>query len=204
MKFGLECTRICGAIFAGTLALSGCVSTATGALGDAAALSMGLQQNSNAFPLATLVPAGEALPIDGVWQLGDLNKRVEMDRGRMVALDPWTFMLTKKVLPGTVLIRDIRETGPGQYQGFDLAWEKPVTFSETGSGRVGVRVQTFPLPVSYELIPTAGSQPYPSTTPPAGGAPVTQPPTPESGDRNLDDCDLVDINPETGQLYCID
>ena len=189
----------CAAILAGAMTLSGCVSTAISPIGDLAAGSMGLQQNSNAFPIATMVPASEALPIDGVWQLGDLNKRVEMDRGRMVAIDPWTFLFTKKVLPGSVLIRDIRQTAPGQYQGFDLAWGKPVTFSETVTGTIGVRVQTFPLPVSYDLLPISGPQPRPIDAPP-----IDSEPDPETDDGNLDDCNLVDIDPDTGQLYCIE
>lgn len=72
------------------------------------------------LPTANEVTPGKRMALDGEYRISTLNKRVLMERGRVIALEGWKHMFLWDVEPGMVVIRDIRHVGGGRFTGRDL------------------------------------------------------------------------------------
>lgn len=132
------------------------------------------------------------LPIDGVWRVNTINKKIRIEQGRAFALDPWRHLFVMQVSPGMVVLQDFRRTGPGVYAAEDLPMAGPATLTLNREGHLDVSVQGPLGPVQYRLIrldaqyPDALSHelsamtgtPAPPVAPPAFAPPPAAPVSP--------------------------
>jgi len=185
--------RVCAGIAAISLfASAGCAGTeaiAAGAMGDAFAAAAGIPQMDAFLEYETQVPPTEALPIDGDYTISTLGKRIRIDRGRGYALDPWTHAMTLKIRPNMVVSKDFRKISATEYTSQDLPLLGTATMTVQPDGRIAVNVASIP-PYSYVLIPVEGS------TAPAAGR--DEPTVVDA------DCQNLDIDPNSGELICLD
>ncbi len=72
------------------------------------------------LPHASSVPAGARLPIDGMYRISGINKRVRVEGGRAVVVDPWKHLFIWDVEPGMVVIQDIQQQSGSTFSGRDL------------------------------------------------------------------------------------
>jgi len=114
----------------------------------------------NAFlPDKSEVPLTGPLPIDGVWTVSTIGKRIRIDGGRAYAVDPWIHLFVLKVQPDMVVLRNFRRIGPGKYTAEDLPLQGPATMQLQPDGTVSVTVQgAFGL-AYYSLIQTVADDP---------------------------------------------
>lgn len=134
------------------------------------------------------------LPIDGVWRVNTINKKIRIEQGRAFALDPWRHLFVMQVNPGMVVLQDFRRTGPGVYAAEDLPMAGPATLTLNREGHLDVSVQgplgpvryrlirldaQYPDALSHELIAMNGT-PAPPVAPPAFAPPPAAPVTPVS------------------------
>jgi len=94
----------------------------------------------------------EALPIDGIWKISSIKKRIRIEKGRAFALDGWTHALILKILPEMVVLRDIKRIAPGKYEADDLPLGAKAKMTLQADGNIKVRNNIFPIPVKYTLI----------------------------------------------------
>lgn len=167
-------------------------SLAAGGMGDAFAQAAGIPQMNAFLPNKATVAATERMDIDGVYTISTIGKAIQIDRGRAYAIDGWLHMLTLKVQPDMVVIRNIQKTGPNTYVGDDLPLMGKAEMTVSPEGAIAVTVAGSLGPVQYVLIPAAGTSPAPS---------------PEYDDPAVDDladCANLDIDPNSGELICLD
>lgn len=62
----------------------------------------------------------EPLPIEGVWQIREIGKRIVIEGGHAYAEDSWVHMLLFRIEPDQVVITNIRELPNGDFIGRDL------------------------------------------------------------------------------------
>ncbi|MGH0037876.1 MAG: caspase family protein [Myxococcota bacterium] len=157
---------------------------ALAAVGAACAVPLNL-------PLASQVPPAEPLAIDGLWRLEENQVLFRVDRGRIVATQGYTAVVLG-VKADQVVVRDLRQTGPRTFSGFDLtangAWEGVVGDDRgldiTLHGALGpVKLRMVPVQLDSEpwLARQLAAQSVvaraPSSVPPAPGAPLSAPAT---------------------------
>lgn len=104
---------------AGALALHGCAAS-SGAMGEMAAAAMGIPVVDAFLEDKQMVPITAAQPIDGIWMIDNIQKRVRFEGGRAYAVEGWLHALSLKVQPNMVVIKDIRQTRAGEWEGQDL------------------------------------------------------------------------------------
>ncbi len=107
----------------------------------------------NAFlPDRFSVTETDALPIDGMWTITSINKRIRIEKGRAYAVDGWTHGLVLKILPDMVVFTDIRRDDAGQYGANDLPLAAKLEMMLRPDGNIRAKVKTFPFPIEYTLI----------------------------------------------------
>ncbi len=188
-------TLLLAASLIGLLSTGGCAAgaaMAAGGMGDALAQAAGVPQMNAFLPNKAAVAAGERMDIDGVYTISTIGKSIRIDRGRAYAVDPWLHMLTLKVEPNMVVMRNIQMTGRGQYVGDDLPLMGKAKMTVSPEGAINVTVAGMVGPVNYALIPAGG------TLPPARTE------TPDEQGDDLADCTNLDIDPNSGDLVCFD
>jgi len=156
------------------------------------------------LPSADSVPMREAMPIDGVWTVSTINKRIRLEGGRAYAMDPWLHMFVLEVQPGMVVIQNLMFLAPGEYRGHDLPLMGTVTFRLKEDGRLSGVVQTGLGPMYYDLIPESLDDPAAFQQELAavggGGVPVMPGPVP----LPVEPCNQLVVDPETNQQVCLD
>lgn len=185
------------------LTMGGCVgmdAMAAGAMGDMAASAAGIPQMEAFLPNKFDVPPTQPMSIDGTYKISTLGKRITIDRGRAYAVDGWTHAMTLKIRPDMVTMRNITQIDADSFSGDDLPMLAKASLELQPDGSIDT-VLSGMVPYKYKLVPVqsvdAGSaQPYPvaPTPAPVGGSDQSPPTT----------CDLVDVDPETGSLICLD
>jgi len=134
----------------------------------------------------------EPLPIDGVWRVNAINKKIRIEQGRAYAIDPWRHLFVLQISPGMVVLQDFQRTGAGVYTAQDLPLLGPATLTLNREGHLDVSVQGKLGPARYQLIrldaqyPDAlshelnamagGAAPSSFAPPPGAAAPVMTPP----------------------------
>ena len=92
----------------------------------------------------------QALPIDGMWEVREIGKRIVIENGHAYAEDSWVHMMLFRIEPDQVVIKNIRELAGGGFVGQDLPLMAGVTFEwideETLQGRTDGSI-----PVVYHL-----------------------------------------------------
>jgi hypothetical protein len=128
------------------------------------------------------------LPIDGVWRVNTIGKKIRIEQGRAYALDPWRHLFVLQVSPGMVVMQDFQRTGVGVYAANDLPLLGPATLTLNREGNLDVSVQGQLGPARYQLIrldaqyPDALSQElsamHGASAPPVAPPAFTPPPAP--------------------------
>ncbi|MEP2988826.1 MAG: caspase family protein [Parasphingorhabdus sp.] len=98
------------------------------------------------------VVESEPLPIDGIWKISTLKKRIKIEKGRAFAIDGWTHAFILKVMPDMVVFRNMERTGNGQYHADDLPLLSKAEMTLKPDGNISVKVKTAPFPTSFTLI----------------------------------------------------
>jgi len=165
------------------------------------------------------VPESEPLPIDGVWMISTIGKRIHIERGRAYVVDPWLHMFVLQVQPDMVVMRNVRQTGAGQYTADDLPLAGPAAFTLRPDGNISVQVQSVLGPLSYDLIRQTADDPAaldaeiaalgggaapPVEAPPSDAPPAAAPEPAPGGGGSLADCKKLGIDPATGDIVCND
>lgn len=176
------------------LSLGGC-ATAAGGMGEAMAVAAGVPVMDGFLPYSTAVPATAPMAIDGTYAISTIGKRIRIEGGRAYAVDGWLHMMSLRIKPGMVVMRNFTETGNGTYQADDLPLMGRATLSEMPNGSLQVSIKGT-IPAQYVLVP-AGQQGGPPPAPPEYD--YEEPPEAPS-----QDCELVDFHPDTGELICLD
>ncbi len=181
-------------------------------VGEAIAQVAGIPQVNAFLPNKSAVAQSEALPIDGVWTISTIGKRIRIERGRAYAIDSWLHLFTLRVQPDMVVLQNFRRTAAGRYTADDLPLLGPATFQLTPDGNLNASVQGALGPASYVLIKreiddedalqnelSGGEQDAEDEpSPPAAPAPA-----PGEADP-LADCENLDVDPETDAVVCKD
>lgn len=98
------------------------------------------------------VARGEALPIDGVWMISSIRKKIRIEQGRAYAVDPWLHLFVLKVQPDMVVMQNFRRTDAGRYAADDLPLMGPAELTVNAKGNLDVTVQGMMGPVRYALV----------------------------------------------------
>ena len=115
------------------------------------------------------VPVGEPLPIDGIWTIRELGKRIAIDKGRGWAVDTWVHAFVFQIMPNQVVLRNFQAMPDGTFIADDLPLMSKVRFTPQPDGTITAQTQGM-IPVTYHLDPnslTGGGY---------GGTPVMPPP----------------------------
>ena len=159
------------------------------------------------------VPETDSLPIDGVWTISTIGKKIRVERGRAYAVDSWLHLFVLQIQPDMVVLKNFQRTGAGQYAADDLPLLGPATFQLRPDGNMSVRVESSLGPVSYDLINSEVDDPAAleaeiaaldgdAISPPPFVAPL---PSPEPGDVDpLADCIELGVDEITGDVVCLD
>ncbi len=134
-------------------------------------LSLGLGANVYAadalLPMLDTVAPTQAQPIDGMWTVSTLGKRVRIEKGRVYVVDGWRHLFVLTVRPGMVVVKDIQAQGAGTFAGYDLMAIGPWRAKKNASGNLDVelgglvpsRFQMLPVqldnPAAYQQVPVA-------------------------------------------------
>lgn len=191
--------------------------------GSPTAVAQGVPGIPAFLPMNHEVAEGEALPIDGVWTISTIGKRIRIERGRAYAVDPWLHLFVLQVKADMVVLRDFRRVSAGHFRAEDLPLLGPATLTLDPDGNLKVHVQGALGPVAYQLIQREVDDAAAldaETAAISGG--VTLPPldeetdgrhdleaedepTPSSrGDDGLANCAKLGIDPASGNVVCFD
>ena len=146
------CSRAPGPLLAlvlGALALTTHASAQD--MGQAVAYVAGIPQIDARLPDKYSVATSQALPIDGVWMVTTIRKKIRIEQGRAYATDPWLHMFTLKGQPDRVVLRNFQRTGPGKYTADDLPLMGPATITLKADGNLDVVVKGALWPTRYRL-----------------------------------------------------
>ncbi len=148
---------------------------AAGQMGEMAAAAAGVPVMDAFLPYKQTVPAIQAQPIDGVWTISTIAKRIRIEGGRAYALDPWLHGLSLRVRPDMVVTQNIRPTGPGTFEAEDLPLSGPSVMQVQTGGVLAVNVKGMLGPASFVLRPVELNDPnaYAAFMEEAGVTPIT-------------------------------
>jgi hypothetical protein len=121
------------------------------------------------LPMSYNVPPTEAMPLDGVYMIAGMDKRIRIEKGRSYAVDSWMVMMVLEVRPNMVLTKDISPIAPGKYTGYNFTFRKEEIFEVTPAGNVESRVggTRFTLiPCVWTTRPGLTRKCWPRGTPP--------------------------------------
>ena len=105
------------------------------------------------LPDVSEVPAGEAMPIDGVYTLAFNGAKFRIAAGRVVVVTPYTHLFVMSVTPGQVTTKDIVRAAPGVYAGYDLPALGPWRATLNADRTIEVHIQGKFGPFSSRLTP---------------------------------------------------
>jgi hypothetical protein len=98
------------------------------------------------------VARGEALPIDGLWMVSSIRKKIRIEQGRAYAVDPWLHLFVLKVQPDMVVLQNFRRTDSGKYAADDLPLMGPAEMTVNAKGNLDVAVQGMMGTARYTLV----------------------------------------------------
>lgn len=196
--------------------LAACIAVSPAAnaqdLTEAISEAAGIPQVDAFLPDKYSVEKTDPLPIDGVWMISTIRKKIRIEGGRAYTLDSWLHLFTLKVQPDMVVVKDMQRTGPGIYTGFDLPLMGESTLTLNDDGNLNVSVAGMLGPAKFALIRReiadeaafqterdvmAGRMTQPTPPPPVADN------QPAVGDP-LADCVNLDIDASSGEVICAD
>lgn len=131
-----------------TLSIQASAQDMSQVIADAA----GVPQIPAFLPDKYSVARTEALPIDGVWMISSIRKKIRIEQGRAYAVDSWLHLFVLKVQPDMVVMQNFRRTDAGRYAADDLPLMGPAEFSVNAKGNLDVTVQGMMGTFKYALV----------------------------------------------------
>ena len=195
---------LCAAASVGAmLVLTGCAgmdAMAAGPMGDMAATAAGIPQTGAFLPNKSAVAPGQRMDIDGTYTISTLGKRITIDRGRGYAVDGWTHALTLKIRPDMVTMRNIMQIDATTYAGDDLPLLGKATMKVQPDGSIATVIAGM-VPYRYTLLPVDGYNQRPASNDPTDNyeEPDAAPPN-----SDIENCEIVAVDPDTDELICLD
>lgn len=123
---------------AGVITLSGCAA-GSGPMGEMMASAMGIPVVDAFLEDKQMVAMTASQPIDGIWMIDNIQKRVRFEGGRAYAVEGWLHAMSLKIQPNMVVVSDVTQTRPGEWQGQDLPLMGKAVYSLQPNGKlVGV------------------------------------------------------------------
>ncbi len=116
-------------------------------------------QSPAALPMQTDVLAGQPSPIDGVWTISTLDKRIRIEGGRAYALDPWVHAVFWQIQPDMVVLNNVQRLDAGAYIADDLPLAGKAKLKLRPDGDMDVKVSGTLFPVKYRLRKNSTSDP---------------------------------------------
>ncbi len=105
------------------------------------------------------------LPIDGMWNIREINKRVIIENGYAYAVDGWVHALFFNVMPDQVFVRDIQPLPDGTYISQNLTMSGQMTFEPAPGGSLVATMRTgWPGKWHYDPVHHGGYEPPYSDT----------------------------------------
>lgn len=132
------------------LASENMASLRNGRKGDGRAQHTGLVKAI--LPDRYAVEQGNSLPIDGIWTISSIKKRIRIEKGRAFVLDGWVHALIFDIRPDMVVLKDFTRTKAGQFSAYDLPLNGKAKMTLRPDGNLDVKVKTFPFPITYTLV----------------------------------------------------
>lgn len=129
------------------------VAAAGLALGSAAAPASA-QVRALLPTIDQVAPLGP-LPIDGVWEIREINERIVIERGHAYAEDGWVHMMLLKIEPEQVVIQNIRELADGNFIAKDLPLMSAVKLEWIDDDTLRARTEAL-IPLTYHLERVSG------------------------------------------------
>lgn len=183
----------------------------------------GVPQMPAFLPDRYSVPRSSATPVDGVWMISSIRKKIRLEQGRAVVIDPWLHMFVLKVQRDMVVMKDMQRSEPGVYTAYDLPLLGESTMRLAADGNLDVMVKGTLGPARFRLIRREvddeqafaremdlvagnGREPPPSYTGRPGAGPEV-PPTRPPRDAQTDPlatCENLDLDATTGEVICVD
>lgn len=120
-------------------------------MAEAIAEAAGIPQIPAFLPDKYSVARSEALPIDGVWLISTIRKKIRIEQGRAYAVDSWLHMFVLKVMPDMVVMQNFRRIAPGKFAADDLPLVGPAELTVNAQGNIDAVVQSMFGPVRYGL-----------------------------------------------------
>lgn len=105
------------------------------------------------LPMSAEVPIGKTLSIDGIWVIEVLNKKVLIEQGRTMAVEPWVHALIWEIEPDMVVQKDLVQVANGVFKGYDLPLLGNFTATLLANGKLKYQVKGALGPVSFLLRP---------------------------------------------------
>lgn len=138
-----------------------CITAKRLSLAAAAALAIGsvgapaTAQVRAILPTIDQVAPLEPLPIDGVWEIREINERIVIERGHAYAYDGWVHMMMFQIEPEQVVIQNIRELADGDFIAQDLPLMSSVKLEWLDEDTLRGRTEGL-IPVTYHLERVSG------------------------------------------------
>lgn len=197
-----------------------------GFVGDAL-IKSGIPQIDGFLPTMYEVPASAPLPIDGMYTISTIKKKIMIEQGRAYAVDGWNFALFMRIQPNMVTGMNFVQTGQNTYEFDDLPLMGRGSMVVQPNGWIDVKTRGG-TPYDYKLIPASGygngfqppvepiregrppappqAFPPPQTAPPQSPPAQPEPPvTPGTYYDNPDpNCGQEAYSPSTGKYTCMD
>jgi hypothetical protein len=105
------------------------------------------------LPMVDSVPPTEPMEIDGVWRVSTIGKDIRIESGRAYAVDGWLHLLTLRIDPNMVVLRNIKSDGSGGYTAEDLPLMGKWQATPAADGALDVYVAGALGPAYYRLLP---------------------------------------------------
>lgn len=132
----------------------------------AAVLAVGLSSPAQAqmpaqLPFIDDVSPGAPLPIDGTWRIREINELIVIRGGYAYAVDGWVHALVFRIMPGQVIMTNLRATPDGSFIGDNLPLMAKFVLSPLPDGSLLGRTQAL-IPAIYTFDPASapGGSPW--------------------------------------------
>jgi hypothetical protein len=97
----------------------------------------------------------DPLPIDGVWEIREINERIVIENGHAYAEDGWVHLMLFEIEPEQVVIKNIRELADGDFVAQDLPLMASIKMSWLGRDTLRARTDGL-IPATYHLERVSG------------------------------------------------
>ena len=110
------------------------VLAASLAIAGAAASPQAFAQIPGMLPSVGQVEPSAPLPIDGMYTIRELDKRIMIENGYIYAVDSWNHAFIFKIMPRQIIVRDITPLDHGVFVSNNLTMQGEMTIEQSRDG----------------------------------------------------------------------